>query len=75
VLCIVGVARTYKEAAPLATETANKVASVFEYIYKRGGLRWLHLIQVNPGKYFLVAASSRMKTKRQNPIRTYHNTT
>ncbi|KAK3592199.1 hypothetical protein CHS0354_001825 [Potamilus streckersoni] len=53
-LTVVDIACRYKEAEPLSTKTASEVASAFERIYQRGGLRWPQLLQVDPGKEILV---------------------
>ena len=56
-LTIVDVASRYKEAEPLATKEAKEIATALSRIYTRGPLRWPKLLQVDPGREFMGAAS------------------
>lgn len=56
-LTVVDVASRYKEAEPLATKEAKEIATALSRIYTRGPLRWPKLLQVDPGREFMGAAS------------------
>ena len=56
-LMVVDVASHYKEAEPLTSKTAAEVADGLARIFKRSPLRWLKLLQVDPGHEFMGAVS------------------
>ena len=56
-LTVVDVASRYKEAEPLTSKTAAEVANCLTRIYKQSPLRWLKLLQVDPGREFMGAVS------------------
>ena len=56
-LTVVDVASRFKAAEPLTTKEAKEVAAALERIYKRGPLRWLKLLQVDPGRDFMGAVN------------------
>ena len=56
-LTVVDVASRYKEAEPLTDKSATEVAAALGRIYKRGPLTWPRLLQVDPGREFMGAAS------------------
>ena len=70
-LTVVDVASRYKEAEPLATKSAEEVASAFAKLYKRGPLQWPKLLQVDPGREFMGAVSQTM-AKHGTAIRRGH---
>ena len=51
-MTVVDVASRYKDAEPITDKTAGSVATALTKIYKRGPLKWPHLLQVDPGKEF-----------------------
>ena len=67
-LTVVDVASRYKEAEPLATKDAKDVAEALSRIYTRGPLRWPNLLQVDPGREFMGAASQ-LLTKNDVSVR------
>ena len=56
-LTVVDVASRYKEAEPLTSKTAAEVADGLARIYKRSHLRWLKLLQVDPGHELMGSVS------------------
>ena len=56
-LTVVDVASRYKEAEPLTSKTAAKVADGLIRIYKRSPLRWPKLLQVDLGREFMGSVS------------------
>ena len=56
-LTVVDVASRFKAAEPLATKEAKEVADALSPIYRRGPLKWPHLLQVDPGREFMGAVS------------------
>ena len=67
-LTVVDVASRYKEAEPLATKEAKDVAEALTRIYRRSPLRWPKLLQVDPGREFMGAASQ-LLTKNDVSVR------
>ena len=56
-LTVVDVASRYKEAEPLTSKTAAEVADALSRIYRRGPLKWLKLLQVDPGHELIRSVS------------------
>ena len=56
-LTVLDVASRYKEAEPLTSKTAAEVADGLARINKRSPLRWAKLLQVDPGREFMVSVS------------------
>ena len=56
-LTVVDVASRYKEAKPLTSKTTVEVADALEKIYRHGPLRWLKVLQVDPGHEFMGSVS------------------
>ena len=56
-LTVVDVASHYKEAEPLTSKTTGEVADALERIYGCGPLRWLKVLQVDPGCEFMGTVS------------------
>ena len=59
-LTVVDIASRYKEAEPLTSKDSKEVAQAFDTIYKRH-LTYPKLLQVDPGREFMVAVSQFMK--------------
>ena len=62
-LTVVDVASRYKEAQPLSSKESAEVAKAFASIYRRGGLTWPKLLQVDPGREFMGDVNKVMKSK------------
>jgi len=62
-LTVVDVASRYKEAEPLKSKESASVAKAFTNIYKRKGLTWPKLLQVDPGREFMGDVNKLMKSK------------
>ena len=60
-LTVVDVASRYKETEPLAAKNSDEVAQSFEKIYKRLPLKWLQMLQVDPGREFMGAVTKEME--------------
>ena len=56
-LTVVDVASRFKEAEPLTTKEARKVAAAHEPIYSRSPLSWPKLLQVRSGREFMGAVN------------------
>ena len=56
-LTVVDVASRYKEAEPLTSKTAAEVADALSPIYRQRPLKWLKLLQVDPGRESMGAVS------------------
>ena len=54
-LTVVDVASRYKDAEPLTSKDSTEVSKAFQSIYKRGPLLWPQLLQVDPGREFMLA--------------------
>ena len=54
-LTVVDVASRYKEAEPWTGKSATEVAAALGRIYKRGPLTWPRLLQVDPGREFMLS--------------------
>ena len=67
-LSVVDVASRYKEAVPLTSKTAAEVADGLARIYTRSPLRWLKLLQVDPGREFM-GSVSQMLVKHSVQVR------
>ena len=66
-LTVVDVASRYKAAEALTSKESAEVAKAFERIYRRGnsnGLRWPQLLQVDPGREFMGAATKAMENHK-----------
>jgi len=59
-LTVVDVASRYKEAEPLTSKNSDEVALAFQKIYKRSPLKWLEMLQVDPGREFMGAVTKKM---------------
>ena len=53
-LKVVDVASRYKAAEPLTSKESDEVSKAFQRIYKRGPLKWSQLLQVDPGREFML---------------------
>jgi hypothetical protein len=63
-LTVVDVASRYKESEPLTSKNSEEVAKAFSNIYKRGGLTWPKVLQVDPGREFMGAVNKLMESKK-----------
>ena len=63
-LTVVDVASRYKDAEPLADKSAAVVAKALSTIYKRGPLRWPHLLIVDPEREFFGEVSRLLATHK-----------
>ena len=61
---VVDVASRYKEPEPLTSETMAEVADALEKIYRRGPLKWLKVLQVDPAREFMGAVSQLLAKAR-----------
>ena len=52
-LTVVDVASRFKAAGPLTSKDSSEVSKAFETIYKQETLRWLDVLQVDPGREFM----------------------
>ena len=59
-LTIVDVASRYKEGEPLTSKNSDKVAKAFQAIYKCSPLTWPEMLQVDPGREFMVDVKKEM---------------
>ena len=60
-LTVVDIASRYKEAEPMTSKDSNKVAKVFQAIYRRGPLTWPQMLQVDPGREFMGSVTKEME--------------
>ena len=63
-LTVVDVASRYKAAEPLTSKESDEVSRAFQRIYKRGPLKWPHLLQVDPGREFMGAVTKVMENNK-----------
>ena len=60
-LTVVDNASRFMGAEPLTSKSSKEVASALVTIYKRGGLKWPKLVQLDPGKEFMRDFNQLMK--------------
>ena len=63
-LTVVDVASRYKAAEQLTSKQSDEVSKAFQRIYKRGPLKWPQLLQVDPGREFMGAATKVMDNNK-----------
>ena len=63
-LTVVDIASRYKEAEPLTSKTAVEVADALEKIYRHGPLKWLKVLQVDPGRECMGSVSQLLAKHR-----------
>ena len=56
----------FKEAEPLTSKDSCEVASAFQNLYKRGLLNWPQLLQADPGREFISAATKETEKHKRN---------
>ena len=64
-LTIVDIASHYKEAEPLTSKDSAEVAKAFQAIYWRSPLTWPQMLQVDPGREFMVSVTKEIHRDSQ----------
>ena len=54
---MVDIASRFKAAEPLTTIEGKEVADALSCVYRRGSLKWPRLLQVDPGREFMVVVN------------------
>ena len=63
-LTVVDVASRYKAAEPLTSKKSDEVSKAFQRIYRHGPLKWLQLLQVDPGREFMGSVTKVMENNK-----------
>ena len=63
-MTVVDVASRYKAAEPLTSKESDEVSEAFQRICKKGPLKWLQLLQVDPGREFMGTVTKVMENNK-----------